>query len=79
LSIVDWEIVCEKDKWNDVCIYLDKASFLACTNGAHALRLVYIRYLSMFKKFNQSLINNGINSTANTIAISGSSYNIVIY
>jgi hypothetical protein len=76
MSIGGWEIVCEKDKWNDVGIYLDKASFLACTNGAHALRLVYIRYLSMFEKFNQSLINNGINGTANTIAISGSNNNM---
>ena len=64
-SLGGWETVCEKDKWNDVGIHLDKQLLSSCTNGSHALRLIYIRYLSSFEKFNQSLItNNNSNCTA---------------
>lgn len=55
VSLGGWELVCEKDKWNEIGEYLDKSLLSACTNGAHALRLIYIRYLSMFEKFSQSL------------------------
>jgi len=56
VTLGGWENVCEKDKWNEVGVYLDKTYLNACTNGAHALRLIYIRYLSLFEKFNHSLI-----------------------
>lgn len=58
LSLGGWESVCEKDRWNDIGEYIDKANLSACTNGVHALRLIYIRYLSMFEKFIQTVMSN---------------------
>lgn len=46
-----WERVCEKDKWSEVAVHLDKELFGACSNGSQALKLIYVRYLSLFEKF----------------------------
>lgn len=53
-----WERVCEKEKWPDVCSDLDEKLFQSCTMGSHALKLVYIRYLSSFEKVIQSLASS---------------------
>lgn len=50
-----WERVCEKDKWNDVGLELDSKLFKSCLNGGHALKTIYIRYLSMFEKFDHHM------------------------
>lgn len=51
ISLGGWERVCEKDKWNDVGLELDSKLFKSCLNGGHALKTIYIRYLSMYEKF----------------------------
>ena len=48
-----WERVCEKDTWNKVAAELDPVHLGSCTNSGHALKLIYIRYLSVYEKFNQ--------------------------
>jgi hypothetical protein len=55
VSLGGWERVCEKEKWLDVGIELDENLFATCTMGAHALKIIYIRYLSSFEKVVQSL------------------------
>jgi hypothetical protein len=46
-----WERVCEKDRWDDVGRVLDADLFTSCTNAGHALKIIYIRYLSVYEKF----------------------------
>lgn len=46
-----WERVCEKDRWDQVAKALDADLFATCTNGSQALKLIYIRYLSAYEKF----------------------------
>jgi hypothetical protein len=59
-----WERVCEKDKWDEVGRVLDADLFSSCTNAGHALKIIYIRYLSVYEKFdshvnaNESLAKN---------------------
>ena len=53
VKVVDmggWERVCEKEKWTDVCAHLDKSMLNACTNSSHALKLIYLRFLSAYEK-----------------------------
>ena len=45
-----WEHVCEKEKWKDVCSHLDRFILGSCTNGSHAIKLIYLRYLSAYEK-----------------------------
>jgi len=57
VKVVDmggWERVCEKEKWPDVCTHMDKQVLVSCTNAAHALKLVYLRYLSLYEKVHTS-------------------------
>lgn len=56
LSLGGWERVCEKYKWEEVWQSLldaqDMAEFKGCgASGSHALKLIYIRYLSLYEKF----------------------------
>lgn len=51
VSAGGWERVCEKNRWNELAAELDPIAFNSCLNGAHALKLIYIRYLSLFEKF----------------------------
>lgn len=53
-SLGGWERVCEKDKWCQVADDLDPGIFKSCLNGSHALKVIYIRYLSLYEKFDQS-------------------------
>ncbi|RNA18036.1 AT-rich interactive domain-containing 2-like isoform X1 [Brachionus plicatilis] len=55
ISFGGWERVCEKDKWNDVGLELDSKLFKSCLNGGHALKTIYIRYLSMYEKFDHQM------------------------
>lgn len=55
ISLGGWERVCEKDKWNDVGLELDSKLFKSCLNGGHALKTIYIRYLSMYEKFDHQM------------------------
>jgi hypothetical protein len=68
VSLGGWEKVCEKEQWDDVCMYLDPKLFTACTNGTHAIKLVYIRYLSLFEKVNFTLNSNASGLTNGQIA-----------
>jgi hypothetical protein len=73
-----WEKVCEKDKWYEIGIDLDESLFKSCANGSHALKLIYIRYLSVYEKFdcqvnvNASLSAGNINLTGLIDAFSAS-------
>jgi len=54
ISLGGWERVCEKCKWEEIWQDLDVSSsgdLKACFNGSHAIKLVYIRYLSLYEKF----------------------------
>lgn len=53
VSAGGWERVCEKNRWSELAADLDPIAFKSCVNGAHALKLIYIRYLSVFEKFDQ--------------------------
>lgn len=53
VSAGGWERVCEKNLWSELAAELDPVAFSSCVNGAHALKLIYIRYLSLFEKFDQ--------------------------
>lgn len=55
IGLGGWERVCEKDKWQQVGIELDSALFKSCLNGSHALKVVYIRYLSLYEKFDYQM------------------------
>ena len=55
VSLGGWERVCEKERWLDVGLELDENLFATCTMGSHALKIIYIRYLSSFEKVVQSL------------------------
>jgi hypothetical protein len=68
-SMGGWERVCEKDKWSEVALHLDKSLFSACTNGSQALKLIYVRYLSLFEKFDQQTgYTSGLCSTGASIS-----------
>ena len=54
-SLGGWERVCEKNRWEEVGLDLDQDLFKSCTNGAHALKLIYIRYLSLYEKFDTQI------------------------
>ena len=52
ISLGGWERVSEKNKWDDVWQELAADMDLkACFNGDHAIKLIYIRYLSLYEKF----------------------------
>lgn len=52
LSLGGWERVCEKNKWDDIWEDFEpELDLKACFNGSHALKLVYVRYLSLYEKF----------------------------
>lgn len=70
VSAGGWERVCEKNKWDDLAAELEPSVFKACMNGAHALKMIYIRYLSLFEKFDQQtqyLSNASKNSLASLL------------
>jgi len=53
-SLGGWERVCEKCKWEEIWKDLNFTSsndMKACFNGSHAIKLIYIRYLSLYEKF----------------------------
>ena len=54
VDIGGWERVCEKEKWTFICSYLDKSVLHSCTNSSHALKLIYLRYLSVYEKVHMS-------------------------
>ena len=57
VKVVDmggWERVCEKEKWPEVCAHMNKNILGACTNASHALKLIYLRYLSLYEKVHTS-------------------------
>ena len=55
LSVGGWERVCEKGRWDEVWQSMLEtaamAGFRGCASGAHALKLIYVRYLSLYEKF----------------------------
>jgi hypothetical protein len=55
ISMGGWERVCEKDRWDEVGRLLDSALFAACTNAGHALKIIYIRYLSLYERFDTTM------------------------
>ena len=62
LGLGGWELVCEKNKWDEVGHDMDSnIDFSTCTNGSHALKTTYIRYLSLYEKFEEHFasINSG--------------------
>ncbi|CAF0976366.1 unnamed protein product [Brachionus calyciflorus] len=65
ISLGGWEKVCEKDKWSEVGLNLDAKLFKSCLNGAHAIKTIYIRYLSLYEKFDFQLsYGNSLNQGA---------------
>lgn len=80
LSLGGWERVCEKYKWEEVWQSLldsqDMSEFKGCgASGSHALKLIYIRYLSLYEKFEGHM--SGLNehwstSQSLTSALNGS-------
>ena len=50
-----WERVCEKDLWDEVGSTLDPSLFPSCTNAAHGLKVIYVRYLSLYEKFDSQV------------------------
>lgn len=71
ISLGGWERVCEKEKWNEVCMDLDCGLFGACSNGAQALKLIYIRYLSLYEKVH---LSNSATALSNVISASATSF-----
>ena len=75
VKVVDmggWERVCEKEKWPEVCTHMDKQVLGSCTNAAHALKLIYLRYLSLYEKVHTSqasiavITQQALNANAST-------------
>ncbi len=64
VALGGWERVCEKERWTDVGVELDESIFGSCTMGAHALKIVYVRYLSAFERCVQALATTGFASLA---------------
>ena len=72
VSLGGWEKVCEKEKWNEVVQHLNAKLFGSCANGEHALKLVYMRYLSLYEKVHLSLATTPVSTTysSNTSSLS---------
>jgi hypothetical protein len=65
IALGGWERVCERDKWNDIAVELDPLTFGSCTNGSQALKLIYVRYLSLYEKVHSS--SAAASSSLNTL------------
>lgn len=63
VSLGGWEKVCEKEKWNEVVQHLNAKLFGSCANGEHALKLIYMRYLSLYEKVHLSLATTPVSTT----------------
>ena len=80
MSFGGWERVSEKHRWEEVWSDLLETSTdsdlkSGCFSGSHALKLIYIRYLSLYEKF-EAHINASSNdnlSTANLMSALSSS------
>ena len=54
LGLGGWELVCEKNQWDEVGHDMDSSiDFSTCTNGSLAHKTTYIRYLSLYEKFEE--------------------------
>lgn len=65
LAAGGWERTCEKNKWEDIWKKIElEHNMKPCFNGSHALKLIYVRYLSLYEKFDTHLgsINEQLNS-----------------